>query len=190
MLALLPIHAAGIYDTEMGPVENASDYMVSSYAPTLSSLLVPPPAPTTNSFRMLVAIQPVTQGHTPLPQTREEMRQIERHVPASSLVKLGGDGSPSSGVETVLSHLSGASISHLACHGIQNLDSPLESAVLLDDGPLKISRIMTQPLPNASLIFLSACQTAMGDANLPDEAFHLAATMLFSGFRGVVATMW
>jgi CHAT domain-containing protein len=30
----------------------------------------------------------------------------------------------------------------------------------------------------------------MGDENLPDEIIHFAATMLFAGFRGAVATMW
>ena len=44
-----------------------------------------------------------------------------------------------------------------------------------------------------SLAFLSACETAKGDSKTPDEAIHLAATLLFqlfAGFRGVVATMW
>ncbi|KAJ7226876.1 hypothetical protein GGX14DRAFT_348119 [Mycena pura] len=33
-------------------------------------------------------------------------------------------------------------------------------------------------------------RTAKGDEKVPDEAIHLAATMLFTGFRGVVGTMW
>ncbi|KAJ7123558.1 hypothetical protein C8R44DRAFT_784007, partial [Mycena epipterygia] len=41
-----------------------------------------------------------------------------------------------------------------------------------------------------TLAFLSACETAKGDDTVPDEAMHLAATLLFAGFRGVVATMW
>jgi CHAT domain-containing protein len=41
-----------------------------------------------------------------------------------------------------------------------------------------------------SLAFLSACQTAMGDETTPDEMMHLAAALLFAGFRSVVATMW
>lgn len=54
---------------------------------------------------MLIAIQPEAKGQVALTQTREELRQIERHVPASSLIKLGVAGSPPSKVETVLSHL-------------------------------------------------------------------------------------
>ncbi|KAF7358015.1 CHAT domain-containing protein [Mycena venus] len=51
------------------------------------------------------------------------------------------------------------------------------------DHPLDVKKSM-------SLAFLSACETAKGDKSVPDEALHLAATLLFTGFRGVVATMW
>lgn len=44
---------------------------------------------------------------------------------------------------------------------------------------------MHQHMPNAWLAFLSPCQSATGDGKLPDEAIHLAAAMLFTGFRGV-----
>lgn len=37
---------------------------------------------------------------------------------------------------------------------------------------------------------LSACETATGDSEQPDQAVHLAAAMLFVGFRSVIATMW
>jgi CHAT domain-containing protein len=42
----------------------------------------------------------------------------------------------------------------------------------------------------AVLAFLSACRTAQGDANAPDQAVHLAASMLFCGFWSVIGTMW
>lgn len=140
----------------------------------------------------MVAIQPEPSDlrYSQLPNTREELKQIAKHVPASSLIKLGDRDSPSSNVETVLSRLPHVSIAHFACHGIANSSDPLASALLLNDGLLEVSKIMEQSLPNASLAFLSACETAVGDVRLPDEAFHLAATTLFCGFRGVVATMW
>lgn len=43
---------------------------------------------------------------------------------------------------------------------------------------------------NAEPALLSACQTAKGDDNIPEESVHLAAGMLAMGFKGVVATMW
>jgi hypothetical protein len=49
---------------------------------------------------------------------------------------------------------------------------------------------MELKLDNAFLAFLSAGETAKGDRMQPDQAMHLAAAMLFSGFKSVVATMW
>ena len=89
-----------------------------------------------------------------------------------------------------MSSLREVSIAHFACHGEQDGANLLDSALILEDGRLKVLRIMGQPMNGASLAFLSACQTAKGDGKLPDEAMHLAATLLSAGFRGVVRTMW
>lgn len=61
---------------------------------------------------------------------------------------------------------------------------------MLEDGPLTISRIMREHIPHDALAFLSACETAAGDRGRPDEHMHLAASMLFAGFQGVVGTLW
>jgi CHAT domain-containing protein len=134
---------------------------------------------------MMVVIQSQTPGHKSLPSTVDELRKIETHVPDECLVRLA----PAS-LKEVNSHLPTISIAHFACHGQQNTRSPLKSGLFLQDGMLQISQIMSQPMPNASLAFLCACETAMGDEDLPDEIIHLGATLLFAGFRGVVATMW
>jgi CHAT domain-containing protein len=180
--SFLPIHAAGLYLTER--TECISDYVVSSYTPTISSLLNDVPL-STNSFKTMVVIQPDTPGQKSLLCTIEELQKIEAHVPNNNLIRLVR---PS--VKEAMLHLQVASIAHFACHGQQNAHNPLECALLLQDGQLEVSQIMQQPMPNASLAFLSACETAMGDENLPDEVIHLGATLLFAGFRGVVATMW
>ncbi|KAJ6553714.1 hypothetical protein DFH09DRAFT_1366096 [Mycena vulgaris] len=184
--AFLPIHAAGVYEGD-NP-ESLSDYAISSYTPTLDTLLASPP-PKVHEPKMLAIIQPEMPGdrRLDLRYTLEELATIERYVPW--LTKLGTKEEPTS-VERVLSLLSGTSFVHFACHGSQDLVNPLESALLLGDGDLKVSKIMQTPIQDASLAFLSACETAMGDKNVPDEAMHLAATMLFAGFRGVVGTMW
>jgi CHAT domain-containing protein len=80
-------------------------------------------------------------------------------------------------------------ILHLACHGAQKND-PLTSAFILRDDDLTIQSIMQLDLDHASLAFLSACQTAKGNLDQPDQAVHLAASMLFCGFKSVIATMW
>jgi len=186
LFSFLPIHAAGIYDDAGHAIDCASDYVISSFTPTIGALLVPEQQRTsTQPFEFLAVIQTQT-----LPFAKEELRRIESHIPAHSLVKLGAPGSRLANVDAVVNALSTASIVHFACHGEQDDAKPLESALILHDGRLPVSRIMQQPMPGGSLAFLSACETAMGDKNLPDEAMSIGASLLFSGFRHVIATMW
>ncbi|KAJ7880844.1 CHAT domain-containing protein [Mycena leptocephala] len=80
---------------------------------------------------------------------------------------------------------------HFACHGVQDVQHPTESALLLaGSSKLTLSNLIQLALPHAELAFLSACQTAMGDKPLQEESVHLAAGMLSAGYRGVIATMW
>lgn len=60
----------------------------------------------------------------------------------------------------------------------------------MQDGLLTISKLMQIEMPNAFFAFLSACGSAMGDRRQPHETVHLAASMLFAGFKSVLATMW
>jgi CHAT domain-containing protein len=83
-----------------------------------------------------------------------------------------------------------ANIVHLACHGIQDIGDATQSGFCLGDGRLTIAKLMELKLDDAFLAFLSACETAKGDKEQPDQAIHLAAAMLFSGFKSVIATMW
>ncbi|TFK32759.1 CHAT domain-containing protein [Crucibulum laeve] len=184
IFSFLPFHAAGVYRSDMSSVDSISEYAISSYTPTIGALLRHPRTTPSNTFKMLVAIESKS-----LPYTVHELNKIEMRVASECLVKLGVPGSTAS-IKTVLSHLSSVSIAHFACHAQQDSANPLDSALILEQEDLKISQIMQQPMPNASLAFLCACETAMGDENLPDENLHLGATLLYSGFRTVIATMW
>jgi CHAT domain-containing protein len=81
-------------------------------------------------------------------------------------------------------------ITHIACHGTQDAVDALSSGFCLSDGNLTVSQLMDLDLKDAFFAFLSACETAKGDENQADQTIHLAAAMLFVGFRIVVATMW
>jgi CHAT domain-containing protein len=83
-----------------------------------------------------------------------------------------------------------ANMAHIACHGIQDAESALSSGFCLVDGRLTVHHLMELDLKNAFFAFLSACETAKGDKDQPDQIVHLAAAMLFIGFRSIVATMW
>jgi CHAT domain-containing protein len=179
----LPLHAAGIYSGN--DTVSCSDYIVVSYTPSLTALLnarkdIKPIRPI-DARTLLVAVKNPLQGH-PLPMTANEADVVQGFVP-SKVVQ-------ASSCADVLEQIHSASILHLACHGSQNTSDALQSGFFLDDGLLTVSKLMELELPNAFLAILSACETAKGDVMQPDQAIHLAAAMLFAGFKSVVATMW
>ena len=90
-------------------------------------------------------------------------------------------------VDEVLSLMKEADWVHFACHGVQ--DTADSGLCLADRRRLKLRDIMALSRPHGGLAFLSACQTAMGDERLSDEAIHIAAGMLFAGYGGVIGTM-
>ncbi|EIN05285.1 hypothetical protein PUNSTDRAFT_75048, partial [Punctularia strigosozonata HHB-11173 SS5] len=193
--AHLPIHAAGAGG------EWCSDYVVSSYIPTIGSLLAARNAYSPilkEDVQALVAATPRSSMSqwSDLINTREEARAIRAVLPSGSTMELppaddacieGGNGITA---ETLLKLLPQTNILHLACHGHQDLENPLQSGFILRDEKLTIERLMPVPLPRAVMAFLSACETAKGDFNQPDQVVHLAAVMFFAGFKSVIATLW
>jgi CHAT domain-containing protein len=118
-------------------------------------------------------------------QEVHKIAQIVQSVSASVV----NDVNVRASARSVLDKLPNAHILHLASHGHQMTD-PLQSCFSLSDGPLTIAALMELSLPNAMFAFLSACETAKGDQNQPDQAVHLAASLLFCGFRSIIGTMW
>ncbi|KAJ6580427.1 CHAT domain-containing protein, partial [Mycena vulgaris] len=97
---------------------------------------------------------------------------------------------PAATPEAVKRQLENCSWIHLACHGVQDPIEPTKSCLLLYGGVLELETILKMPLPNAEFVFLSACETAMGDAELVNESFHLSGGFITAGFRGAVGTLW
>jgi CHAT domain-containing protein len=177
------LHAAGIYDK---PQSRIFDYVISSYTPTIKALLEP--FPVFPEFRGILAVgQEATIGCAPLPGTVAELDKIEHQALNVTFSRLDGSDATST---NVLSAMKGHSWVHLACHASQNTSNPVASAFHLHGSQLDLATIAREPLGNAELAFLSACETAMGDESLPDEAVHLAAGIIMAGYRTVIATMW
>jgi hypothetical protein len=89
-LTFLPIHAAGLYDAEDAP--KIFDYVVSSYTPTLSSLLAAErrPRKRNHTTRLLTVSQQATPGLNPLPGTVDELNAIQTlQSPTTSYHSIG-----------------------------------------------------------------------------------------------------
>ncbi|KAG2115019.1 CHAT domain-containing protein, partial [Suillus clintonianus] len=79
---------------------------------------------------------------------------------------------------------------HLACHSKQDYEQPYNSHFAMRDKPLTLLDIIENDTPHAEFAFLSACRTAVGDEETPDEVIHLAAGLQFAGFKSVIGTLW
>lgn len=181
VLSAFPWHAAGPYQARDGTEKYLLDDYVSSYTPTLTSLIDARSGSSAHSGgeRMLFV------GDTKLPSTRKEKhairgcRTIERQL-------LDNRASRSSVIRT----LRKVEWVHFACHGRLD-EEPFNSSLQLHGGGLTLLDLARAKLPHAEFAFLSACHTAEQEPYFAlDEVLHLAAGMQFAGFRSVVGTMW
>jgi CHAT domain-containing protein len=141
------------------------------------------------SLALIAEKQAQQRGLQLIPGVDKEIDKVAA-VAKSSDVKILHNQAGSTTVDGTSPVIQAANIVHLACHGVQDVRNATQSGFCLGDGRLTISKLMELKLDNAFLAFLSACETAKGDQNQPDQVMHLAAAMLFIGFTSVVATMW
>ncbi len=179
---LLPLHAAGDYGKRG---QTLPDQFISSYTATLTSLIrarahLSPGVMVTQDLLILGQSQDPT-----LPAASTEIKAIQRIVKNASLLD-GVDATSDSSVRSMTQH----SWVHLVCHGSVDERRPFGSHFSLSDGSLTILDIARQNIPDAYSAFLSACHSAEGNRERPDEALHLTAGMQFAGFRSVVGTLW
>jgi CHAT domain-containing protein len=148
--------------------------------------------PCSEAMGLLVHEGSPGRGWQPITKVEQEARLVKESFEAAGApITIVNETSIHPTVPQVLACLEDPDIRvlHLACHGAQ-MHNSLASAFILRDGDLNIQELMKLDLKRASLAFLSACQTAKGDQNQPDQAMHLAASLLFCGFKSAIATMW
>ncbi|KAF8761231.1 TPR-like protein [Rhizoctonia solani] len=184
-ISFLPLHAAGDYEQ---PRSRVFDYAISSYTPTLAALLSPTPTAPNRTPRVLAIGQAGTPGCTPLPGTNTELSHVKARMEGKAEYSQLIDDQATT--QVVLDAMEQHDWVHLACHAHQSAADPTSSGFFLHDGTLDLVAINRRSFKNKGLAFLSACQTATGDEQLPDEAIHLASGMLMAGYPSVIATMW
>ncbi|KAG2123264.1 CHAT domain-containing protein [Suillus clintonianus] len=191
----IPLHAAHPFRTKAdcsGKEPCLEDLYICSYTPTLSALIrsrqmmkkrsVPP------SFVAVGQGQPGGGNGKALLAVDSELELVHKLVPVTAnRSTLSGDAATRAGALEALEQNTWV---HLACHGKQDHDQPYNSHFVMKDAPLTLLDIMEKDIPHAEFAFLSACHTAVGDKETPDEVIHLAAGLQFSGFKSVVGTLW
>ncbi|MFI8535292.1 CHAT domain-containing protein [Streptomyces aquilus] len=203
--ASLPLHAAGRHDAaDPAGVSTVMDHVVSSYTSTVHALRgggtgvtddhAASPSrpleglPERSPDGLLVVEMSETPGAGPLPGARLEAERLTE-LAAHPTVLSG----PAATREAVLRELPGHAIAHFACHAVTDPRSPSLDRLLLHDhgsAPLTAVELSSVRVPNGTLAYLSACETAKSDERLADEAIHIATAFQLAGYRHVVGTLW
>ncbi|KAK0236650.1 CHAT domain-containing protein [Armillaria nabsnona] len=179
----LPLHAAGLYDRDSPQGCNLPDRYISSYIPTLSSLINARRHSTTiTTPRTLI----LDQSHE-LEKAKVETLLLQSILPDGSTTRLSNDEATVFAVRDILPSYSWV---HFACHGHLDERNPFLSGFKLWDGVLTLSDMVRVTPQDPQFAFLSACSTAISADKTPDESLHLSAAMQFLGYRSVVATLW
>lgn len=180
-LCALPLHAAGPYKKGQ---KNLPDMYISSYTPTLLSLIKARSGALETHETPSVLLVGQHDGTIPkVLQETEIIKGFRMQVECCS----GEDAHK----QAVLTGLKNNNWAHFACHGHLE-DQPFHSGFQLHNKEhLTVLDLTQAQLPNAEFAFLSACHSAAGGTHgTPDEAIHLAAGLQFSGFKSVIGTLW
>ncbi|KAG1747023.1 CHAT domain-containing protein, partial [Suillus occidentalis] len=189
----IPLHAAHPFLTKPDRSKEPclEDLYVCSYTPTLSALVRSRQITKRRVTPSFVAIgqgQPGAGKGKALLAVDSELELVHSLVPATAnRATISGDAATRTGA---LKALEDNSWVHLACHGKQDPAQPYDSHFVMRDEHLTLLDIMERDIPHGEFAFLSACHTAVGDKETPDEVIHLAAGIQFSGFKSVVGTLW
>ncbi len=117
----------------------------------------------------------------------------QRELPAKTRLLLGEDGSAGN-LKTVWTD--GADVIHFATHGLADLRQPLASLLLLParDASGNATYLTAGQVQewrgDTDLVYLSACETAVGPARFAEGLPGLQRAFLRAGARGVIATLW
>jgi CHAT domain-containing protein len=188
LLGLLPLHAASTRDdSAVTGRRYLLDELAVSYVPNARALAAARALAELPARRLVTVTDPPRPGSLrPL-----ELALVETAAAvaafAGSAESIAGPGATAAAVRAALES---ADVAHFACHGIAELDSPLDSRILLA-GPddLRLRDLLAMRL-RLRLAVLSACETSAPGTDLPDEVVSLPTGLLQAGVGGIVASMW
>jgi len=208
--AALPLHAAGLYQCMES---NLSQLYISSYTPTLSSLIksrrmkdstVPRRAsfaPSLTAFlkgRKVKSSRPPSLSPTPSTfaaicdrESTEDIDALRNELPLTcTLTRLVGADATRKHVMRAIRERQWV---HFALQAEPNFDLPFESRFPLRDGPIALCEI-SQALVEAERLpefaFVSVGHGPGGSRKEGREAMHLPHALHLAGFQSVVGAMW
>jgi tetratricopeptide (TPR) repeat protein len=141
----------------------------------------------------LIAVADLSDASS-LPSANAEIRRLAASVQMDRVRLLGGEHASAAQLEKNLNE--GADLVHVATHGHSDAQQPLASRLLLrsarngrDETYVTAGQIQEWH-GNIGLVFLSACDTAVGQVRFGDSLPGLQRAFLRAGADEVIATLW
>ncbi len=95
---------------------------------------------------------------------------------------------PESTVAAVADALRGATLAHLACHGLLRADNPLFSALMLSDGALSVQELELRGIAPHRML-LAACDAAADTPYEGEEMLGFVSALFARGTAGLLASV-
>ncbi|HAX77831.1 MAG TPA: hypothetical protein DCY88_18830, partial [Cyanobacteria bacterium UBA11372] len=124
-----------------------------------------------------------------LPFTRYECETLAKTYQIPPTRRLQGKEAKIDSVKHLLQQVQ---ILHTSHHAASHLKEPLESALRLADGELKLGQLLSPGwrMPELSDVFTCNCETHFSVTDVTDEILTLSTGFLCAGARSVVSTLW
>ncbi|MFD5506462.1 CHAT domain-containing protein [Streptomyces sp. NPDC127051] len=199
-LAVLPLHAAEPRLVEGGTSAGAGERVVSSYTPTVRSLISARKArdlrQNSNGLsrggnrgereRLLLVSAGGLVGYQALPATARFRDFLTSLLCENGLTTLHG---PQAMAVNVKRELGRHSRVHFGCHGRQDPVSPERTGLVLHDQDLTIADLAEVHAERPEFAFLAACSTAAPDHADLDEMISVTSVLHYRGYQSVIGTM-
>jgi CHAT domain-containing protein/tetratricopeptide (TPR) repeat protein len=181
VLGLLPLHIAWREDSSMPTGRRyALDDALITYAPSAAALLRSSRSATGHTSIMAVA-------DTSLKNSVAEVQAALHWFDKKSWKSK--EDTPLNELQDALRDRS--SVLHFSCHGYAETISPFRSRLLAaSDGDLTLQDIYECQLSGTRLAVLSACETSVPGAAVPDEAIGFPSGLVQAGVQGVIGSLW
>ncbi|KAG2159484.1 CHAT domain-containing protein, partial [Suillus bovinus] len=189
----IPLHAAHPFNTKADHSKKPclEDLYICSYTLTLLALVRLRQSMKKHISPSFVAVrqgQPGAGKGKALLAIDSEFELVHKLIPVTAnCTTISGDAATQAGA---LEALQQNNWMHLTCHDKQDTEQPYHSHFIMRDEDLMLLDIMEKDILHTEFAFLSACHTAVGDEETPNEVIHLAAGLQFSGFKSAIGTMW
>jgi CHAT domain-containing protein len=187
-----PLHALPFHTLTDGTTY-LCEHVTIAYAPSLahidSCLRQVKRLQTQIQSALIVAVEDFDGAMPPLPQAGREAKLVQAFFPRPKVLQ-DALATPEAVSEVLRSgHSENYHIVHFATHGVFEAAFGRLSRLVLYRGDLQADEIEQIPL-NARLVVLSACQSALGQVYLGEEAIGLTQAFFAVGVPSVLSPLW